>query len=203
MDVATLVEVVDTWLPETPFVRDGGSLLIMVGLPGTGKSSLVEEMQKQLACVIITTDRIRRFLPEKPTYTPLETVFVYEVCHALTELRLRQGQRVVFDGTNYIATQRQKLYSVAEQQGSALAICHVQVAKDIARRRLEGRFTAQRRHTDMSEADWAVYQWMVEAQEPVERPHLVLDTTDTPTAVLAWQLREYWLACEQTSVDEW
>jgi len=197
VNVATLVEVVDTRLPKTPFVRLGGSLLIMVGLPGTGKSFLVEEMRRTLPCVVITTDEVRRFLPEKPTYTPAETVLIYDAGHALTGLRLQRGERVVFDGTNYVALQRQKLYALAEQHGSSLAICHVQVAKDVARQRLEKRIVGQRRETDMSEADWAVYQWMVEAQEPVERPHLVLDTTDTPIQVLAWQLKEYWLACEQ------
>ncbi len=197
MNVATLVEVVDARLPKTPFVRPGGSLLIMVGLPGTGKSSLVEEIQRTLPCVVITTDEVRRFLPEKPTYTPAETVFIYDVGHALTGLRLQRGERVVFDGTNYVASQRQKLYNLAERYQSTLAICHVQVAKDVARQRLEKRIVGQRRETDMSEADWAVYQWMVEAQEPVERPHLVLDTTETPVQVLAWQLKEYWLACEQ------
>lgn len=197
MDSATLVKEVDARLPQTPFVRRGGSLLIMVGLPGTGKSSLVEAMRRTLPCVVITTDEVRRFLPAKPTYTSAEKVFIYEVGHALTALRLRQGQRVVFDGTNYVAAQRQKLYALAEQAGATLAICHVQVAKEIARQRLASRLSGQRRETDMSEADWTVYQWMVEAQEPVERPHLVLDTTETPIQVLAWQLKEYWLACEQ------
>lgn len=199
VDTATLVKVVDAQLAQTPYVRPGGSLLIMVGLPGTGKSSLVETMRRSLPCVVVTTDEVRRYLPEKPTYTTAEKVFIYEVGHALTALRLRQGQRVVFDGTNYVAAQRQKLYTLAEQEGSALAICHVQVAKEIARQRLASRLSSQRRATDLSEADWTVYQWMVEAQEPVERPHLVLDTTETPVQVLAWQLKEYWLACEQGS----
>lgn len=199
IDLATLVNLVDARLPETPFVRSGGSLLVMVGLPGTGKSYLVEELAKTLPLVVITTDEVRRFLPEQPTYTPSENVFIYEVCHALTAIRLARGQRVIFDGTNYVAAQRQKLYGIAQQQQAALAVCHVQVSKQVARQRLEHRISGQRRDTDMSEADWAVYQWMVEAQEPIARPHLVLDTTETPIQVLAWQLKEYWLACEQTS----
>ncbi|MCL4870792.1 MAG: AAA family ATPase [Anaerolineae bacterium] len=197
MNVAALVEVLDTRLPNTPFVRPGGSLLIMVGLPGTGKSSLVEAMGQVLPFVVITTDEIRRFLPQKPIYTPAETHFIYELCHALISLRLKRGQRVVFDGTNYVAAQRQKLYILAEQHGAILAVCHVLVAKDVARQRLEKRIIGQRREADMSEADWAVYQWMVEAQEPVERPHLVLDTTVMPLQVLAQELQAYWLACEQ------
>lgn len=201
VEMSSLVNRVDIRLPETPFVRPGGSLLVMVGLPGTGKSYLVEELSKTVPFVVITTDEIRRFLPERPTYTPAEKIFIYEVCHALTALRLQRGQRVIFDGTNYVAAQRQKLYAIAEQEQAALAVCHVQVSKEVARQRLAHRVSGQRRDTDMSEADWAVYQWMVEAQEPIARPHLVLDTTETPIQVLAWQLKEYWLACEQAAVE--
>lgn len=136
VDTATLVKVVDAQLAQTPYVRPGGSLLIMVGLPGTGKSSLVETMRRSLPCVVVTTEKCADICPEKPTYTTAEKVFIYEVGHALAASRLRQGQRVVFDGTNYVAAQRQKLYALAEQVGATLAICHVQVAKEIARQRL-------------------------------------------------------------------
>ena len=46
MYLHSIVSDIDDILPQAPFVRSGGSLLMMVGLPGTGKSSVVEGLQQ-------------------------------------------------------------------------------------------------------------------------------------------------------------
>ncbi|MFQ5399068.1 MAG: AAA family ATPase [Anaerolineae bacterium] len=196
------VEIIDGALPESEFVRPGGSLLMMAGLPGTGKSSIVSELAKLLPFVHVSTDGVRLRLREQPTYTAAEMTLVYEICFSIIERRLRRGQRVVFDASNYLAARREHLVKLAQRSGAPVAVCLVQASQEAISRRLFKRSTGQRHDHDLSDADWAVYQWMVEAQEPVVEEHIPLDTTYTPTDELARKLYEYWLRIEASATSD-
>jgi predicted kinase len=177
MDAHQAVHDVDGALLDTPFARPGGSLLVMVGLPGTGKSLIVENLTMSMPAAVISTDFVRRYMRNNPTYTAAEMMFVYQVCHLVIELRLSRGQRVIFDGTNHAAARRQQLFEIARKQNSPLAVCQVQASEIVIRERLLSRKSGNRRDSDMSDAGWSVYQWMVAAQEPIVHDHLILDTT--------------------------
>lgn len=202
MVLHSIVSDVDDLLPQSPFVRAGGSLLMMVGLPGTGKSSIVEGLAKFMPFVVISTDNIRLHLRNQPTYTAAEMMLVYEVCYSLIESRLREGQRVIFDASNYLAARREHLMKIGKRAGAPVAVCSVQAAQEVIRERLFRRNSGKRRESDLSDADWSVYKWMVEAQEPVVGEHLILDTTATPPNVLAEKLFYYWLKCEETGESD-
>jgi predicted kinase len=202
MYLHSIVSDIDDLLPQAPFVRSGGSLLMMVGLPGTGKSSVVEGLAQFMPFVVVSTDNIRLHLRNQPTYTAAEMMLVYEVCYSIIESRLRDGQRVIFDASNYLAARREHLMKIGQRAGAPVAICYVQAAQETIRERLFKRNSGKRRKTDLSDADWSVYKWMVEAQEPVVGEHLILDTTDTPPNVLAEKLFYYWLKCEETGASD-
>ncbi len=202
MYLHSIVSDIDDYLPSAPYVREGGSLLMMVGLPGTGKSSVVEKLQKKVSCVVVSTDNIRLLMRNKPTYTAAEMMLVYEVCYSIIEARLKQGQRVVFDASNYLAARREHLKKVAQRAGAPVAVCYVQAGQDIIRERLQQRNSGNRRETDLSDADWSVYKWMVEAQEPVIGDHLIIDTSSTPAAELAAELYHYWVNCEKAAASD-
>lgn len=191
------IEDINRSLPATPFLRPGGSLLIMVGLPGAGKSYIVDHVQTRLNCTVIRTDQVRRHVREQPTYTPAEMTYIYEICYGLVDERLGRGERVVFDGSNYLAARRRRLLEVAAWHRSAVAICHVQASEAVTRQRLRERVQGDGGNGDLSDAGWSVYQWMVEAQEPVAVPHLKLDTTDVPPETLVDRLLDYWAAREE------
>ena len=202
MYLHNIVNDIDQSLPDAPFARPGGSLLMMVGLPGTGKSSVVEMLQDSLPCVVVTTDHIRLLMRNQPTYTAAEMMLVYEVCYSIIEARLRQGQRVVFDASNYLAARRDHLRKLAQRVGAPLAICYVQASQAVIQDRLRQRNNGNRRASDLSDADWSVYKWMVEAQEPVVGEHLILDTTSNRPGDLASKLYHYWQSCEATAASD-
>ena len=191
------VKIIDQHLPDTPYIREGGSLLVMVGLPGTGKSVLVDTLVRKVPAVIIRTDAVRRLMRSDPRYTASEMVWVYEVCQRIIEMRLRKGQRVIFDGTNYQAARRDRLFNVARRLEAVITVAHVQATEKIIAQRLHDRNSDKRREGDLSDADLSVYQWMVNAQEPIEGPHIVMDTSQTPAAILAERLRKYWFDREK------
>lgn len=191
-----IVDEIDAQLPESPAVRKGGSLLMMVGLPGTGKSSIVRSLMNYFPCVVVSTDNIRAKMRRQPSYTAAEMGLIYEVCYAIIEKRLGWGQRVVFDASNYLESRREYVASLANGCGAPVATCYVQASQDTIGHRLAQRISGKRQTGDLSDADWAVYKWMVEAQEPIVGEHLILDTTETPADQLANKLYNYWSKVE-------
>lgn len=202
MRLDTLLDDLDNTLPDSPCVRPGGSLLMMVGLPGTGKSSVVNALQPAMPHVVIATDKVRASMRQSPVYTPSEMMLVYEVCYGLIERRLQRGQRVVFDGSNLQAARREYLHNLARNCRAPVAICYVQASQEVIQQRLRARALRGHSKMDKSDADWAVYKWMVEAQEPLAEEHLIVDTTNTPSEELANNLYEYWLNVEKNAASD-
>jgi predicted kinase len=191
-----IVDDIDAQLPAAPFIRKGGSLLMMVGLPGTGKSSIVYSLMDYFPCVIVSTDSIRAKIRRQPTYTANEMGLIYEICYAIIEKRLDLGQRVVFDASNYLKSRREYVTSLANSCGAPVATCYVQASQEAIGKRLARRISGKKQTGDLSDADWAVYKWMVEVQEPIVGEHLILDTTATPADELAIKLYNYWSKIE-------
>lgn len=201
MNIDAVIDDLDEILSDAPQRAGRGSLLLMVGLPASGKSSVVNELRRYMRFVVISTDFVRAYFRDQPNYTAAELSQVYGICHRLIERRLKRNQRVVFDASNYLAARREAVIELAHACGAPVAICLVQTAQETARQRLKQRNEGQRRDGDFSDADWSVYKWMVEAQEPVGRPHLILDTTSTPPAVLAQRLHAYWKDVEANAAS--
>lgn len=197
MYASGMIAEIDARLPDVPAVRKGGSLLMMVGLPGAGKTFVVSAVQKVVPCAVITTDRVRLHVRTHPMYTAAEMAYTYEICFGLIATRLDRGQRVVFDASNYLAARRRRLAEIAQHHGAPLAVCQVQASEEVTRQRLARRVSGNGHGTDPSEAGWPVYKWMVEAMEPLTMEHLAVDTTATPVEALAKQIQRYWVAREE------
>ncbi|MCA9933851.1 MAG: ATP-binding protein [Anaerolineales bacterium] len=191
-----MVDEIDAILPDSPIVRSGGSLLLMAGLPGSGKSSIVQEVHPMLSFVLISTDWVRVQLHNRPVYTATEMEKVYDISYQLIVRRLKRGQRVVFDASNYLAARRERVVRLAKECGAPVAVALVQAAQETIRKRLLQRMSGERQKIDLSDADWSVYKWMVEKQEPIVGPHIILDTTHTAPKPLARQLYQYWVQVE-------
>ncbi|MCP4424573.1 MAG: ATP-binding protein [Chloroflexi bacterium] len=175
---------------------------MMVGLPGTGKSSIVRGLNAFYSFVVVSTDDIRSKMRNQPTYTAAEMSLVYEVCYAIIEKRLDRGQRVVFDASNYLKARREYVANLAKSCGAPTTTCYVQASQETIGKRLAHRSSGKRQTGDLSDADWTVYKWMVEAQEPIAGKHLILDTTATPAIDLAEQIFEYWSEIEADAAND-
>ena len=58
-------------------------LIMLCGLPATGKSYLARCLVEQMPFVIVETDFVRKTLFPSPTYSAQEINLVHDVCHAL------------------------------------------------------------------------------------------------------------------------
>ena len=151
-------------------------LIMLCGLPATGKSYLARRLVERMPFVIVETDFVRKTLFPTPTYSAQESGLVHRVCHALMEKLLRRGARVVFDATNLVELHREKVYRLARSAAAKLVIVQTVAPEAVVRERLEKRKVA-RDSDDISDATWAIYKRMASDQQPIGHPHLIIDTS--------------------------
>ena len=153
----------------------GARLLLLAGLPGSGKSHLARELAARHPFLTLETDRLRKLLAAQPQYTPEEHRRVFDSCHRLIEEFLRQDYSVIFDATNLTEGFRAPLYEIGARRGCPVALAVVRAAPGLVRRRLEARASGGDPAT-YSDAGWAVYRRMAPAWEPPQRRHYVVDS---------------------------
>ena len=165
------------------------ALILISGLPGTGKSHLSRLIAQALPVAVISTDFVRKTLFPRPTYSAEESAFVYQVCHALIESLLSSGHRIVFDGTNLVESNREVLYRLADRAQARLIIVRVVAPDHVALDRLAGR-ASNKDPADWSDADELVYERMKPTEQPIRRNHFVVDTSKDVGGAVARIVRE-------------
>lgn len=161
------------------------SLVVLTGLPGTGKSYFARALARHASFLVLESDRLRKALVSRPKYTRGENSRLFSACHRLIEEYLAEGRRVVFDATNLRESHRRPLYDLADRLGVPLVVVRFTAPDETIRRRLAAR-ASQVNADDYSDADWRVYRRMLSHEEPISREHLVVDSSEGAT----WGLEE-------------
>jgi predicted kinase len=173
-------------LPE-PVVKP--ALIVVSGLPGTGKSHFCRKLDEFLSFPILESDALRKVLSPSPSYSLRESNRLFQACHLLIEELLRRGISLIFDATNLIERHRERFYHIADQTGAKLVIVRVEAPAELVRQRLENR-TIGADSTDKSEADWKVYRKMENSAQKIRRNHFVVDTSRDIAPVINKVVRE-------------
>lgn len=78
----------------------GSNFIMLVGAPGSGKSTLADKISRGGNWVIISPDNIREELTGNP-HDKSQDRNVFKIVYAMLEERLRSGDNVIYDATNY------------------------------------------------------------------------------------------------------
>ena len=159
------------------------ALVALCGLPGTGKSHFAAALKQRTPCVVLGSDRLRKTLVSQPRYTRQEHARVFSAAHRLLETLLEEGFPVVFDATNLTARARDPLRDIATRVGAPLVLVQFDAPPQLVRQRLARRSRGQASDS-YSDADWRIYCRLYPGQEPVNAPHIDVDSSkDTQGAV--------------------
>jgi predicted kinase len=148
-----------------------GLLIILGGLPGTGKSSIARPLSAELGAVHVRIDTIENAL--RHSLTPVDVVdHGYAVAFTVAADNLRIGHTVVADSVNSIALTREAWHDVASR--AAVPYFEVEfVCSDVEehRRRVETRVPDIEGHVQPT------WQQVIDREyEPWPDEHLVIDT---------------------------
>ncbi len=150
-------------------------LIVMSGLPGTGKTSVAEELAGHLDVEKLTTDELRRRMDTHPDYSKKHKRSVYAALMKEAGKRLEQGDSVILDGTFFKRDMRRQAEELTRDRHDVFFLIEVICPEDIVKERIEQRYQAG---TDASEADFNVYKIMQKQFEKIDHPSFVVDTRD-------------------------
>jgi len=140
-------------------------LVVLCGLPRTGKSTLARRLAGFLDAEVLSSDAVRlsAFPPEttdpKTRYAEEVSAEVYRRLRLEAETNLQKGRSVVLDATSLLIEGRRDLVEVSRKTGAPLLFISCSADEETVARRAEG---GQRDLGDVSEADFAVYRRMKE-----------------------------------------
>ena len=148
-------------------------LIVVFGLPGTGKTFLAKELASQLGLKHINTDITRKKILSRPGYTDKEKKLVYDKMFEFISDYLRRGEGLVVDGTFYKEEYREKLRAIAREANTKPIFVEMTAPEGIVKERTEERS----KKSCESDADFAVYQQIRREFEPLGEGHMVIDST--------------------------
>jgi predicted kinase len=142
-------------------------VIIVFGLPGSGKSYFASRLAAATGAAYINSDQLRKQIIAQPTYTQQEKNTVYQNMLQQTNVLLQQNKWVVLDATFYTSSLRQRFIHGCSQ--STVLFIEVVADEKTALERVS-------KHRAYSDADAAVYTKIKQQWQPLEAQHLVLQS---------------------------
>lgn len=159
-------------------------LVLIAGLPGSGKTTLAQAYAERFAAEHINSDSVRKALGLMGHYEPADKATVYETLFQSAEKALRQGKTVLVDSTFYQKALRDAFENLARRCGVPAYWIETRADEKTLLERVG-------RPRPDSEADVAVYQKIRDAFEAIEADHLVIWTDRTPLDTAVDMVRLY------------
>ena len=168
-----------------PGYRQHKTLLILVGgLPATGKTWFAQALAERLGAVHINSDEMRTKLRLRGKYDLASKQQVYDAMCKSGDHALKNGKSVIVDSTFYKKKLRQAWQELAAKHNADCHFIEITVPEAVAFERLK------HKRKD-SEADREVYLKIKAAWEEIEAPHLTLNSSSLSLAEMTEQTEQY------------
>ncbi|MFL6137963.1 MAG: AAA family ATPase [Frankiaceae bacterium] len=167
-------------------------LVVMAGLPGTGKTSLARAIGVALPAPVLSVDSIERAI-RLAGVGDAEPVGLaaYAVAQALADEELRAGHPVVADAVNVAEEARRAWQQLAEAHGVPLVVVAMRCSDERAHRdRVESRAAGE---SGMPAMTWERVQELAAQQRPWPVPGLLsLDSCEELEGNIRLTLERIW-----------
>jgi predicted kinase len=160
-------------------------IVLMAGLPGTGKTALARELAARTSGRVVSKDEIRHalFSAEELEYSARQDDFCLQVMLETAAYFLqRDPQRTIFlDGRTFSRRyQIDNVVNFAESLGQSWCILECVCAEDVVRQRLEQQATSGAHPA--ANRDFKLYLEVRERFEAITLPKTVIDTEQSLAA---------------------
>ena len=159
-------------------------LIVVFGLPGTGKTTFANALASRLGWAHYNTDIIRSELGKRHQYDEATKAFVYRQMLERTASELEKGKGVVLDGTFYREALREPCRELAEEYNMTLKWVQVLASESVIRDRVTG-------PRAYSEADFGVYLKIKEQFEALDEHALKLSSDTMQLATMIDRTLKY------------
>lgn len=154
-------------------------LIVMAGLPGTGKSTIAARLAEAFGGAVVDKDRVRStlFPPPLLDYSAAQDDLTVRAIYAAAGhvLTGSPDRVIILDGRTYSKRSHlTDLRGFARSVGQEPRLIECVAADEVVRRRLEA--DRQTGHHPAGNRSFDLYQTVKARAEPIEGPRLVLDT---------------------------
>jgi adenylylsulfate kinase len=154
-------------------------IVIMAGLPGTGKSTMARSLAQRLPGAVLDKDVIRAslFAPQHIEYSRVQDDFCQEIMLETAAYLLGKdiSLYVFLDGRTFSRRyQRERVFEFCSQLGTRWAILECICSEQTALARLE-KAAAEQTHPARNRTP-DLYHRVRKAWEPIDYPKLAIDT---------------------------
>lgn len=158
-------------------------IIIVFGLPGSGKSYFASRLAKMINARYVNSDKVRKELFKERIYSEQEKKAVYDKMLEQMKEAIQQKSNLVLDATFHKKEVREMFVEAMKGKDEIIFI-EVQADENIIRERVK-------KPRPYSEADFEVYKRISQQNEPLEKPHLVLKSTDDNIDEMLQNASEY------------
>lgn len=159
-------------------------IVIVFGLPGTGKTYFSHRLHLSTGARHLNTDKVRNQLNKKGEYDPLIKGLIYRELIKEARLALAQGQDVIIDGTFHKKSRRDMILQLAEDMHQQVFFIEMTAKEESIRKRLS-------HEREQSEAGFEVYRELEKESDPFIEEHLTLWSDSEPVDKMITKVKAY------------
>lgn len=146
-------------------------IIVVAGLPGSGKSYFARRLAARLDAKHINSDAVRKAMGASGRYSFEDKLVVYTQMVKMTDRFLDEQKVVVVDATFYHPTMRDMFLTVAQLRDIDIYFIQITAKESLIEERLK-------KPREDSEADFQVYKDIRAQLQQMTNPHLNLESTN-------------------------
>lgn len=155
-----------------------GIAIWITGLPGSGKSTVANEVKKvHPEFIILRMDELRKIVTPEPTYSDAEREIVYRTIVYLAKKLTEHGHDVIIDATGNLRRWRELARQLIPRYAEVYLKCPIEICMQREKKRVETHEAPEYIY-QKGAAGWPVPGMVAPYEEPIN-PEVVIETDKT------------------------